>query len=756
MRSIAALSALSAFAALSALSVLGCEDGPTQPYSAPPDGASNYWNNGNTAPVTDPAKQGFTTTGSSGTNKQDICTGAQKAARWALMVQAPLTPPRGGAGVDLAGDQTWKGLTIEEAEKINCQSENEGDQFGDGSQVNQWGDNGEVWFVYRVSTRKGFSMSFFPGYEGTIEAANEDGSDTWSIPVNSQIRRNGQNFALDWTGNNGQNFIEPADAYFRAMMHTYAPSLPIDPPGVTCFDTGRCVKGSFGDVAYFWIPAVGSAIWIENQNAPQPTPSIPNRIDQDLAKILAFSFSAPLLKLDAEGPIAHGGLLGPAAAGECTLRMGQSYGDFLRDCVQATGDANVDSEELNKLLGGLRHSTERFSFDVVGIDVNFSDKNLADDNIVRDHDLPDPTDIATEFSIDQQTQGKIVNDRDADGNVDLHGAGAVYKEYARLTREELLRLSGIKDGDTSKCLFPVKPPADFDPQAFLASLPDYCTGFEGFLTAAPPTSKKDFVNLGTDVATINPGMGRGLKLGHQQVTFCFDANGDLNTGYYSCSAGDTFPTSFAQVQQVFGKGRTANLPTEAQDVRFFFKQWFKAFVKYMQVADQNPVPDLSAIRSTRTTCSSTRWAPGSSRSPSTSIAASPARPRTRLIWCSRRTCATASSAATTSPARPTAARRPSTARCWRTRATASARRTPPSSPTSSAARSWRLAGCPRAWARAPTTARPTTTRTTATTSVRRSAPTGRSCSTTTATRSSSPTRGPSATRTRPSASTRPT
>ncbi len=595
MRSIAALSALSAFAALSALSVLGCEDGPTQPYSAPPDGARNSWNNGNTPPVVDPAKQGFLTSGSSGTNKQEICSGPDKAKRWAAMVQEPIKPPRGGGGIDLAGDNTWKGLTIEEAEQINCQSENEGDEFGDGSQVNQWGDNGEVWFVYRVSTRKGFTMSFFPGYEGTIEATNEDGSDSWSVPINSQIRRNGQNFNLDWTGNNGQNFIEPADAYFRAMMHTYAPSIKLDPAGVTCFDTGRCVKGSFGDVAYFWIPAVGSAIWIENQNAPQPTPSIPNRIDQDLAKILAFSFTSPLLKLDAEGPISLGGTLGPAAAGDCTLKMGQTYGDFLRDCVQATGDPAVDGEELNKLLGGLQHSTERFSFDVVGIDLNFSDKNLADDNVVRDHDQPDPTDVATEFSIDQQTQGKLVNDRDADGNVDLHGAGAVYQEYARLTRAELLRLSGIKDGDTSKCLFPLKPPANFDPQDFINNLPDYCTGFEGFLTGAAKTGKNDVTNLGLDIAVINPDMARGLKLGHQQVTFCFDANGDLDTGYYYCSAGDTFPTSFAQVKEIFGKGKTANLPTEAQDVRFFFKQWFKAFVKYMKVGDQNPVPDLSTI-----------------------------------------------------------------------------------------------------------------------------------------------------------------
>src|SRR4051794_19335145 len=91
----------------------GCEDGPHQVYSPAPAGAGDKWNDGNTAGAVDPAKAGFGgVTG--GNNKQEICTGAQKAARWAQMFKEKIAPPRFVAGLDLAGGDTWQGLTVEQ------------------------------------------------------------------------------------------------------------------------------------------------------------------------------------------------------------------------------------------------------------------------------------------------------------------------------------------------------------------------------------------------------------------------------------------------------------------------------------------------------------------------------------------------------------------------------------------------------------------------------------------------------------------
>ncbi len=576
---------------LACVALLACEDGPTQIYNPSPPGAGDHWNDGRTPGSVDTAKQPFVTD-VGGQNQMEICPGPQKAARWAQMVKEPILPPRQAAGIDLAGGDSWTGITIEQAEQINCQSTNLGDAFGDGSQTNYWGDNGEVWFVYRVSTHKGIWMTLWPGYLGTVTAKSPDDQHTYNIPIQSQIQKDGKAFTLDWISNKGADFEQQSDELYRALLHTFAPGLPLDPPGVTCQSTGRCIKGSFGDVAYFYIPAIGWALWIDNQNAPQPTPSIPTRMDQNLAKLMPYAFANPQLKMDAEGPVAHAGTLGKAQA-QCDLKLGLTYQDFLNTCVEVTGDMQKDKTEQNKLLGGLTHSTERFFFDVQGVDIEFTDQDLPATDIIHDNDIPTANDTSTEWVVDQSTLGNILNDFDGNGNLDLHGAGAVQKEYLRLVRTTLLQETGIPDGDVSKCVWPSPLPKNFDAKAFQANLPAYCTGFEGMVTAAPPTRFADPNNLGLNALKVTPQYALGLKLGHEKVAFCWDANGDVQTGYKNCDVGDTFSTSFNRVLTIFAKNKLANLPTNCQDVRFFFRQWVIALLKYMQVGDRNPVPDIS-------------------------------------------------------------------------------------------------------------------------------------------------------------------
>ena len=105
----------------SSLTLAGCEDGPVQQFKTAPKGAGSQWNEGQSAGSVDTsAQQGFgDETG--GTNKQEICTGVQKALKWAAMMKQPMLTPSTGAGLDMTGGSTWQGLTIEQAEAINCQ-----------------------------------------------------------------------------------------------------------------------------------------------------------------------------------------------------------------------------------------------------------------------------------------------------------------------------------------------------------------------------------------------------------------------------------------------------------------------------------------------------------------------------------------------------------------------------------------------------------------------------------------------------------
>ncbi len=589
---------------VASFALMACEDGPNQTYSPAPGGAGNTWNgNQDSGSWADPASKDFTQR-QTGQNKQELCTGAEKAKMWAWALQQDIIPPTGTGALDLSGGPTWQGLTVEAAETPVrdskgaliipppkgggiCQGDAIGDRFGDGNQVVSWGDNSELWMHYPVSTRKGNFMLFITGYLGSVHAKSRPGgrfegggiSHTYEIPVGRQVQKDGMGFNLDWLGAKTPN--DWRNELHDAILSSFSALSPSD----DCNADRRCIQGAFGDVAYMFIPAVGHAVWVPNQNAAQPTASIPDRIDGDLAKVMPFAFASPLLKIDAEGPTATAKIPNKP---DCVLKFGLRYGDFLSNCVQNSGNTTTDTTELNKLLGGLRHGAERYRFDVTGVDVNFTAATLAADKIVSDKDRPVADDVSTEWRIDQSTLGKIQNDypnHDTTQAPDLHGAGMVYLEYANNVQRELNRLAGAgythQLGDAA-----CTAPGLTDAQLQLAK----CTGFEGFVTAAPLALAPGFPANAVGIAAKGFGLG-GMKPGHHAVTFCNDANGNLSTGYKNCTkAGDTFPQSYNRVLNILGKGIVSNLPVEARDNRFFFKQWFIALVKYLK-ATGNDLPD---------------------------------------------------------------------------------------------------------------------------------------------------------------------
>jgi hypothetical protein len=652
-RSIVSLPLLAAAVAMSSFAVTACEDGPNQTMNPAPANAGSIWNNSNADAAVSGATQGYGGGSIGGNNAENICTGDQEAKRWATMVKEPVVPPRYGGGLDLAGGESWPGLTIAEAEKINCQSSSLGDIFGqNGILSNSWGDNQEVIFTYYVSNDKAWMMYIWNGYTGGMGCNGEepgdspsgpcqplqsrDKSHSYFIPLGSQVQKDNANFELDWTDpvNGPPEFNELADA----LMATYAPQLPAEP---NCIGDGHCLLNtSQGDVPYFFILPLGIAISPASKSAPQPVPSVMTNFQLYVTKVLGFAYANPLLKLDQVGPTATAGLLGSATTA-CTLQMGMAYSDFLSNCVETTGDPSKNAVELNKLIGGIQHGDEDWGFNVQGVDLNFKSSSLAANAVLGDNSLPQPADLAVEMTMDQSTLGNLLNDySDAAGTkLDLHGSGAVFKEYARSVRADLLAASGITDGDTTKCLFAntaaaaaiTNPATQYcanrpgNPSTCV--LPAYCTGFEGFITAAPNSgAPADLANLGiaaTSVgaaaptaATPNPTnfLTTGLKPGNIYAYFCADANGptgltpgpgNKTTGFNLCgvnndafgNTGALWRTSFNQMLKVFAAGNASVLSSDIQDIRFFWREFVTALLKYMTVAG-NPgaVPDLSTIK----------------------------------------------------------------------------------------------------------------------------------------------------------------
>ena len=389
----------------SPFALAGCEDGPDQPFQSAPANAANQWNNSNNKGYSDPSKQGFTNDGgSTGTNKQEICTGEQKAKRWKEIMPLPLTPMKGGADIDMTGGDTWVGITLEQAEQKNCQSDEYGDDGGYG--YNGWGDNGEVIFSYRLTTRKMDWMNFGLGYTGSLQAKSRDGNDNYTFKIGELGTKNGEKLQIHWPVSGDDSLFQTeVESITDAFLATYLPAISFADDGGHYLN-GRVIYGSWGDEACFWIPLLSVGFWTANQNAPIDTASIIYRVDMNLTKVLPFSMAYPYLKLDSEGPIAKAGVLNKTSNTECTLKFGMNFSQFLSDCVKVTGDSTVDNAENNKLFGGFSHGRERFHFDATGVDMDFEDSNLPAEKIIGDSDRPDDNDKSTSFWFDQYLSGQ--------------------------------------------------------------------------------------------------------------------------------------------------------------------------------------------------------------------------------------------------------------------------------------------------------------------------------------------------------------
>ncbi len=208
------------------------------------------------------------------------CTGTAKAQRWAAMIQQPITLRNHAAGLDLRGAAD-AGLSLAQAEQVNCESSDLGDLFGDCTRVAGWGDNAEVWLDYAPTTGTGRFMVLYQGYLGALDFHSPDAVASYSIGLGRAIYKNGTVFVFE-TGWSGAAFDAEVDEVYRGLTATFAPEIALDPAGTTCITTHKCVVGNFGDVGYILYKALGFALWVPNIHAPNPTASTPYRFDVDL------------------------------------------------------------------------------------------------------------------------------------------------------------------------------------------------------------------------------------------------------------------------------------------------------------------------------------------------------------------------------------------------------------------------------------------------------------------------------------------
>lgn len=209
------------------------------------------------------------------------CSHAQEQQAWAAMVTQPIVLPNRAAGLDLAGAGD-AGITLAQAEEKLCTSLDYQDLFGDCSRVAAWPPASNVFMDYDPATGIGRFLLvglFGPGYTGALGFKSPSGGSSYSIAPYTQIQKDGQPFMLE-KGWSGTAFESEVDELYRGIVATFAPSVPLDPPGTTCVATKKCVVGQPNNqLGFVFIDALGFAFWVTDFTSAQPAPSTPTRLD---------------------------------------------------------------------------------------------------------------------------------------------------------------------------------------------------------------------------------------------------------------------------------------------------------------------------------------------------------------------------------------------------------------------------------------------------------------------------------------------
>ena len=690
----------------------GCEDGPNQPYSAAPANAAGNWNSaGPDAATSDPGMQGYDA-GGGGTNAINVCTPAEQSAAWAKAFMAPIVPPFQMGGVDLSNGGTFKAVELQDVitgsngQTQLCQGGPAGACSASGEGIGyQWGPSGQLYSCYDPASQALTFLTAFPGYTGQVKftlpktfngqavpkAVDQDGNANdlnfvWEI--GKPITENGKVLNLGWTSQ-GMDHV-PLNKLYLGMLATFAPSLiAVTNPTVTpplnemddgsydCFVPQKCRTSANPDASGGNFGCRPAALYFdaaESQSTDPATAATPGDIYMYPAKYEPYSFSAYDVSLDTfkdgnadpnllfngqpiYGPYAPAGVLSPAGAPVtpfCTVYMGQSFGQFEKNCVNVTGDSAVDKTSLEKLLGAQVHTTEWFVFSINGINENFgADQAELTQNgvpsVLQDTEqTPNSDDVATDFFVDIRAYGLCLNDMRGNSSPppaavstldkysdsfflgqDLHGTAAIEGYYRQLVyndlKKQLVATGVTPQTNPESCWFDSSPYKD-DAVGLANALatwvaPVGCTGFEQMVTAAMPTGgvtcsgsdpncddglfEPTNPTVWTDYLDItfaNYGILTLFRPGDPQVDFVADPIKQVGFNNNDQGSENLLQASLNQVVGILGRGNVNNVPPAARDWRYYLTFWGQAFIKYLLNRHMNPTwqdlynDDLAAVK----------------------------------------------------------------------------------------------------------------------------------------------------------------
>jgi hypothetical protein len=518
-RSLRTLGIFSSLAILSLGGVLtACEDGPNQTYSPSPLGAGNNWNNGNPPPSVGNAGASYDG-GFNAITPLNLCTPDQQRIAWAKLLNQPIIPgdPNNGfkptfGGLNLAGPD-WGGITFQEVEQKLCSGIDVG-PAGDGTQVSEgacFGDNCEFLFAYVAATHVVNQVVLNLGYTGACDFTSDPkySKHSYHMVIGQQIQKDNAPWEIDWTDSKLVSLME----IYNGMQYSFGGAasqggIYNGPNPVPCNVDNSClvyppsVAPSNGNECIFGVRQLLTYWQWTCPNSLQPGVSTIAGLYYDWGKVMPYSHEGQNLTIDSVGPTTHPRSASTDPKG-CNMFVGLDFGSFIKNC--GVGAATTSNIGWQKLTGGHTHDVETVSFNVVGINLGWTDETIetpGNQGVVTDNYLPCPggptcasgaVDFATDWDFDVRTFQVSDNDDTSVQNTGgspygpFRGTGLVQREWARLVQIDASQNLLITNPQFASV--PGFPHTIGDPACRVDPVSAQaigCTGFEGFAIGGEP------------------------------------------------------------------------------------------------------------------------------------------------------------------------------------------------------------------------------------------------------------------------------
>jgi hypothetical protein len=642
-RSIFAIGLATSLTALAGGTLLGCEDGPSQTFTPAPANAGNLWNNGNPDASVTMSPAGFDA-GFGSTSALQNCTADEQRLNWAAMLEQPIIPPLQFAGLNLAYDEKFDGITLQEAQKIHCT----GNSLGPGG--TSWGNNGEVAFFYTTSNYVVNALQLNLGYNGKMifhqrvgSRFDPTGKIQYVMQLGQSTLKDGVVLEVNWQDFGADTVV---NEIFNGLMATFGQDLVggnVDDTN-DCTQDGSCLVGgpasapaNGGECYMGFLPLEGLLILTDCTTSLQPTISIPIQMQQQYYLSEPYSYQASVATINSQGPTSLPRFNNQQDPANCFVQMGMDWKTYVQECIDVplpggsaldpvlqdaglvgvTMPLTINTVNENKAYAAHTHDTETYQFNIVGVNLNWTDEEVESNPqaVVNDSDLPSVTDaqqaLVNSWGSDLYDKGIPINDT-VSGTFSGQGSGYVYREWARLVQNDLNAV--LAASYPNNVIPPGSPGAGGtiynhqigDQACFVAPQAAFaagCTGMEGLAIqvgrgfnsgdaadkcATTPAPICANYNAGSYFAGLFGAPGYGatvLRPGNDLSIFCQNPAG-VNTTTDplngNCNAYELWEGALQQVQMVAGQGSLTNLPLQIADRRYYFRWYGIALIKYLK------------------------------------------------------------------------------------------------------------------------------------------------------------------------------